>query len=67
MKTKFKMISSLSSNLTPGHKDKSVEVQFPVDSRMNIYGFIFMKNRWLDVRCWKKGMPLKIERNPDST
>jgi len=47
-------------------------VHFPygliqVSTLINNYGFIFMRKKWLAALGWKKGMPLKIERNPDGS
>jgi len=33
----------------------------------NNYGFIFMRKKWLAVLDWKKGMALKISKNPDGS
>jgi len=48
------------------------QVHFPlwliqVSALINNYGFIFMRKKWLATLGWKKGMPLKIERNPDGS
>jgi len=48
-------------------QEKSVDVQFHVDSRINDYGFVFMKVRWLENLGWHKGMALKIEKNADGS
>jgi len=42
-------------------KENAGEI-FPVESRINGYGFIFIKNHWLEALGWTKGMALKIER-----
>lgn len=41
--------------------------KFPVDGRINNYGFLHFKVGWLIALDWKKGMALKIERNPDGS
>lgn len=41
--------------------------KFPVNSKINPYGFIFMKKSWLEALGWTKGLPLKIERNADGS
>lgn len=47
------------------HKPKPAK--FPVDGRINDYGFLHFKVGWLEALGWKKGMSLKIERNPDGS
>lgn len=42
-------------------------VKFPVDAKINDYGFLHFKVGLLAALSWKKGMPLKIERNPDGS
>ena len=51
---------------TPAKMEPASET-FPVKSRINAYGFIFMRKKWLDALGWKKSMPLKIDRNPDGS
>lgn len=38
-----------------------------VSALINNYGFIFMRKKWLAALGWKKGMALKIERNPNGS
>lgn len=46
---------------------KPKPAKFPVDGRINNYGFLHFKVSWLTALHWKKGMTLKIERNPDGS
>ncbi len=41
--------------------------EFPVESRINNYGFIFMRKQWLAALGWAKGMRLKIHKNQDGS
>ena len=41
--------------------------KFPVDARINDYGFLHFKVGWLEALGWKKGMVIKIQRNPDGS
>jgi hypothetical protein len=53
-----------------GHeaKDKStVTSEFPVDARINAYGFMFLKTKWLGALGWHGDMRVKIERNADGS
>lgn len=50
-----------------GTKEDKETVSFPVDSRINAYGFIFLKIKWLRALGWHKDTALKIERNPDGS
>jgi hypothetical protein len=43
------------------------QVKFPVNSKINPYGFIFMKKSWLEALGWTKGMVLRIEKNTDGS
>jgi len=40
---------------------------FPTDARINDYGFLGFKTRWLKDLGWTKGMHLKIEKNADGS
>jgi hypothetical protein len=42
-------------------------VEFPVESRINPYGFIFMRKQWLADLGWAKGAALAIEKNTDGS
>ena len=46
---------------------KPKPAKFPVDARINDYGFLHFKVGWLEALGWKKGMALKIERNSDGS
>jgi hypothetical protein len=48
-------------------KKAATTVHFPVTSRINAYGFIYTKAKWLTALGWQKGMTLKIERNSDGS
>ena len=48
-------------------KREPAEVKFPVETRINNYGFIFMRKQWLAALGWAKGMKLKIHKNPDGS
>jgi hypothetical protein len=53
-----------------GHeaKDKStVTSEFPVDARINAYGFMFLKAKWLAALGWRVDMALRIDKNPDGS
>jgi len=47
-------------------KPEKTEV-FPVDARINDYGFLGFKMGWLENLGWHKGMALKIEKNADGS
>jgi hypothetical protein len=48
--------------------EKEVEtVTFPVNARINAYGFIHMKVGWLAALSWRVDMLIKIERNADGS
>ena len=38
-------------------KTEPASVAFSVESKINNYGFIFMRKKWLAALGWKKGMP----------
>jgi len=40
---------------------------FPTDARINDYGFLHFKTRWLEDLNWHKGMALKVEKNADGS
>jgi hypothetical protein len=48
-------------------EEKPAAVEFPADSHLNPYGFIFMRKKWLKELDWTLGMKLQIERNPDGS
>lgn len=47
-------------------KEPSI-VKFPVNSKINPYGFIFMKKSWLESLGWNKGMALQVDKNADDS
>jgi len=60
---------TVESTSTP-KEQKAREVKptkFPIDARINDYGFLHFKVGWLAALGWKKGMALKIEKNPDGS
>lgn len=46
---------------------KAKPAEFPVDAKINDYGFLHFKVGVLTALGWKKGMTLKIERNEDGS
>ena len=40
---------------------------FPAEGRVNDYGFLNFKAKWLENLGWTKGMALKIEKNADGS
>ena len=42
-------------------------VTFPLAARINPYGFIFLKAKWLAALSWHVEMALKIDKNPDGS
>ena len=40
---------------------------FPAEGRINDYGFLNFKAKWLEDLGWTKGMALKIEKNADGS
>jgi len=40
---------------------------FPADAKINDYGFLGFKTKWLEDLGWTKGMGLKIEKNVDGS
>ena len=40
---------------------------FPAEGRINDYGFLNFKAKWLENLGWTKGMALKIEKNADGS
>ena len=46
---------------------KPKPTKFPVDGRINNYGFLHFRVGWLTALDWKKGMSLKISKNPDGS
>jgi hypothetical protein len=51
----------------PKEKEKPKVAAFSVDSKLNPYGFIFMRQNWLLTLGWKKDMKVRIEKNADSS
>lgn len=49
----------------PAKEKKPAE--FPVDAKINDYGFLHFRVGVLKVLNWKKGMPVKISKNPDGS
>lgn len=41
--------------------------EFPAATRINDYGFLHFKKRWLEELGWAKGTALKIDRSADGT
>lgn len=57
-----------SDEKTKDKKTRKVKlVSFPFEARVNDYGFFNFRAGLLAALGWKKGMPLKIERNPDGS
>jgi hypothetical protein len=48
-------------------KAKAKTEVFPADAKINDYSFLHFKNSWLENLGWTKGMPLKIDKNPDGS
>jgi len=48
-------------------RDFNSSAKFPVDGRINDYGFLHFKVGLLSALGWKKGMPLKISKNSDGS
>ena len=46
---------------------KAKPVKFPVDARINDYGFLNFRKPLLAALGWHKGMPVKISKNEDSS
>jgi hypothetical protein len=46
---------------------KDAPLTFPASIRINDYGFIGLKKGLLEALGWKKGMPLKIDKNSDGS
>jgi hypothetical protein len=42
-------------------------VQYPLQTRINDYGFLHFKNAWLEVLGWSKGMALEVDKNADGS
>jgi len=40
------------------------EMKYPIESRINNYGFIFLRKEWLADLGWTKGMAVTIEKEP---
>ena len=40
---------------------------FPAEGRINDYGFLNFKAKWLENLGWTKGIALKIEKNADGS
>lgn len=41
--------------------------KFPIDAKINDYGFLHFSVGLLKALGWTKGMALKIEKNPDGS
>jgi len=39
--------------------------EFPATTKINEYGFLHFKKRWLEELGWNKGTELKADRTPD--
>lgn len=48
-------------------KQSKSSVSYPVKSRINAYGFIFLKKKLLANLGWTKDMALTIEKNEDGS
>lgn len=48
-------------------KEDKETVTFPLAARINPYGFIFLKAKWLAALSWRVDMPLSIDKNPDGS
>lgn len=46
---------------------KAKPVKFPVDARINDYGFLNFRKPLLEALGWHKGMSVKIGKNPDDS
>ena len=46
---------------------KAKPAKFPVDARINDYGFLNFRKPLLAALGWRKGMPVKINKNEDSS
>jgi len=42
-------------------------IKFPVDARINDYGFLNFRKPLLEALGWHKGMPVKISKNDDGS
>lgn len=47
--------------------EKQATVEFPAESHLNAYGFIFMRKKWLEELKWAKGAKVVIEKNADNS
>ena len=55
---------------TPKRNRKKVRpkaTEFPATSKINDYGFLHFKKRWLEELGWAKGIALKIDRSVDGS
>jgi hypothetical protein len=48
-------------------KAQTQATEFPATTRINEYGFLHFKKRWLEELGWTKGMELKADRTPDGS
>ena len=46
---------------------KEIPVEFPLSGRINAYGFLSLRPRWLKALDWHGDMAVKIERNADGS
>jgi len=51
----------------PRKKGQAKATGFPADTRINDYGFLHFKKRWLEELGWAKGVALKIDKSADGT
>jgi len=43
------------------------EIKYPLESRINNYGFTFLRKEWLADLGWTRGMAVTIQKNPDGS
>ncbi len=65
--TQSKKAKRIKADKAPKVGNAQKTVEFPVESRINNYGFIFMRKQWLTALGWGKDAPLRIEKNPDGS
>ena len=51
----------------PKRERKSQVVEYPLDAKINDYGFLHFKNGWLENLGWHKGIALTIDKNADGS
>ena len=47
--------------------NKPSGLKYPVEAKVNPYGFIHMRKKLLEDLGWHKGMTITIEKNEDSS